>query len=33
MISFGPSRVALYFLVRSRDLQGAVKTIHRTFFS
>jgi aspartokinase len=32
MISFGPSRVALYFLVRSRDLHKAVNTIHRTFF-
>lgn len=33
MISFGPSRVALYFLVRNRDLQSAVNAIHSTFFS
>ncbi len=33
MISFGPSRVALYFLVRTRDLHGAVNAIHSTFFS
>ena len=32
MISFGPSRVALYFLVRNRDLHNAVKAIHSTFF-
>jgi aspartate kinase len=32
MISFGPSKVALYFLVRERDLQKAVRAIHRTFF-
>ena len=32
MISFGPSRVALYFLVRNRDLHRTVKAIHRTFF-
>jgi aspartate kinase len=33
MISFGPSRVALYFLVRNRDLKNAVSAIHSTFFS
>ncbi|MCG6905052.1 MAG: aspartate kinase [Desulfobacteraceae bacterium] len=33
MISFGPSRVALYFLVRLKDLQKAVTAIHSTFFS
>ncbi len=32
MISFGPSPVALYFLVRNKDLQGAVGAIHKTFF-
>ena len=33
MISFGPSRVALYFMVRNRDLKSTVGTIHSTFFS
>jgi aspartate kinase len=33
MISFGPSRVALYFLVRNHDLHRAVNAIHSTFFS
>ncbi|MBU0986399.1 MAG: aspartate kinase [Proteobacteria bacterium] len=33
MISFGPSRVALYFLVRNLDLHSAVNAIHSTFFS
>jgi aspartate kinase len=33
MISFGPSRVALYFLVRNRDLKNTVNAIHNTFFS
>jgi aspartate kinase len=33
MISFGPSRVALYFIVRNRDLRRAVTAIHSTFFS
>jgi aspartate kinase len=33
MISFGPSPVALYFLVRNRDLHRAVNAIHSTFFS
>jgi aspartate kinase len=33
MISFGPSRVALYFLVRNRDLKNTVNAIHSTFFS
>jgi aspartokinase/homoserine dehydrogenase 1 len=32
MISFGPSEVALYFLVRNRDLQKAVEAIHATLF-
>lgn len=32
MISFGPSRVALYFLVKTKDLQTAVHAIHGTFF-
>jgi aspartate kinase len=33
MISFGPSEVALYFLVRNKDLQKALEAIHSTFFS
>ena len=33
MISFGPSEVALYFLVRNKDLQKALEAIHNTFFS
>lgn len=33
MISFGPSPVALYFLVRSGDLKKAVTAIHGTIFS
>jgi aspartate kinase len=33
MISFGPSRVALYFLLRKKDLNKAVKAIHTTFFT
>ena len=33
MIAFGPSRAALYFLVREKSLQGAVIAIHSTFFS
>ena len=32
MISFGPSEVALYFIVRNKDLQKAVEAIHSTFF-
>lgn len=32
MISFGPSRAALYFLVRDADLGWAVTAIHRAFF-
>jgi aspartate kinase len=32
MISFGPSRVALYFIVRTRDLRVAVSAIHEIFF-
>lgn len=33
MISFGPSRAALYFLAKTKDLDKAVKAIHSTFFS
>jgi aspartate kinase len=33
MISFGPSRVALYFLVRKKHLHRAIKAIHTTFFN
>ena len=33
MISFGPSRAALYFLVNNEDLRDAVNAIHTTFFS
>jgi aspartate kinase len=33
MISFGPSEVAVYFLVRNKDLQKAVEAIHTTFFA
>ena len=33
MISFGPSKVALYFLVKTKDLHSAVNAIHSTFFS
>jgi aspartate kinase len=33
MSSFGPSEVALYFIVRQKDLQKAVEAIHATFFS
>jgi aspartokinase len=33
MISFGPSDVAVYFLVRNKDLQKSVEAIHTTFFS
>ncbi|MCP4693574.1 MAG: ACT domain-containing protein, partial [Desulfobacterales bacterium] len=32
MISFGPSRAALYFLVKYKDLSHAVNAIHDTFF-
>ena len=32
MISFGPSEVAVYFLVRNKDLQKAVEAIHAAFF-
>jgi len=32
MISMGPSEVALYFIVRTRDLKRAVEAIHSTFF-
>ena len=33
MISFGPSRAALYFLVHRKDLERGVNAIHSTFFS
>ncbi len=33
MISFGPSRVALYFIVRTGDLKVALAAIHEIFFS
>ena len=33
MISFGPSPVALYFLVKTKDLHSAVNAIHSTFFA
>ena len=33
MISFGPSRVALYFLLRKKHLHEAIKAIHTTFFT
>jgi bifunctional aspartokinase / homoserine dehydrogenase 1 len=33
MISFGPSRSALYFLAREKDLQRAISAIHSRFFS
>lgn len=32
MISFGPSRAALYFLVKEKDLASGVNAIHSTFF-
>lgn len=33
MISFGPSRAALYFLTKQKDVNKAVNAIHNTFFS
>ncbi|MBI9082932.1 MAG: aspartate kinase [Desulfobacterales bacterium] len=33
MISFGPSRAALYFLTKGKDLQKAISAIHSRFFS
>ncbi len=33
MISFGPSRVALYFLLKECDLELGVNSIHKTFFN
>jgi aspartate kinase len=33
MIAFGPSKVALYFVVRNKDLKKTVEAIHGTFFS
>ena len=32
MISFGPSKAALYFLVRKKELDRGVNAIHSTFF-
>ena len=32
MISFGPSRAALYFLVRQKNLHEAAQAIHHSFF-
>jgi len=32
MGSFGPSRAALYFIVRNRNLRNTLEAIHRTFF-
>jgi aspartate kinase len=32
MISFGPSKAALYFLVPKSDLTTTVNAIHTTFF-
>ena len=33
MISFGPSRAALYFLTKLKDLSASLNAIHSTFFS
>jgi aspartate kinase len=33
MIAFGPSRVALYFVVQGEHLRKAVAAIHSSFFS
>ena len=33
MISSGPSKVAMYFLVKEKDLNAAMTAIHRSFFS
>ncbi|MDM8535948.1 aspartate kinase [Desulfobacterales bacterium HSG17] len=33
MISFGPSRCALYFITKNKDVHSAVNAIHSTFFS
>ena len=33
MIAFGPSPVALYFLVREEDLKISVKALHESFFN
>jgi bifunctional aspartokinase / homoserine dehydrogenase 1 len=33
MISFGPSRAALYFIVKRGDLESGINAIHSTFFS
>jgi len=33
MIAFGPSPVALYFIVREEDLKASVRALHATFFN
>jgi len=33
MISFGPSRAALYFLVKQKDLESGLNAIHSSFFN
>lgn len=33
MISFGPSKAALYFIVKTRDFNTTVNAIHNTFFA
>ena len=33
MIAFGPSPVALYFIVREDDLKASVRALHATFFN
>jgi aspartokinase len=33
MISFGPSKAALYFLVPRNELETTINAIHRTFFT
>ena len=33
MIAFGPSPVALYFIVHEKDLKASVRALHGTFFN
>jgi len=33
MIAFGPSPVALYFIVQEEDLKSSVRALHKTFFN
>ena len=33
MIAFGPSPVALYFIVQEKDLKASVRALHKTFFN